>query len=175
MATIDKAAIVWTIAIVAFGAGIATLGGSLQGSTPDTAPAPQPVPDQMDDTMMDDTMMDETMMDETMMDDTEKAAGQQTVTVLLPSGTSVPGCEETNACYIPTSVSINVGDTVSWDNADTAAHTITSGSAAGGPDGLFDSSLLLGGDTFEVTFDSAGNYDYYCLVHPWMVGDVQVS
>ncbi len=170
MATIDKAAIVWTIAIVAFGAGIATLGGSLQGLAPDAAPAPQPVPDQMDDTMMDDTMMDDTMMD-----DTDMMAGPQTVTVLLPSGTSVPGCEETNACYIPTSVSINAGDTVSWDNADTAAHTITSGTAADGPDGLFDSSLLLGGDTFEVTFDTAGSYDYYCLVHPWMVGDVQVS
>ncbi|MDX1533955.1 MAG: plastocyanin/azurin family copper-binding protein, partial [Nitrosopumilaceae archaeon] len=78
-------------------------------------------------------------------------------------------------CYLPPSVSVNVGDTVSWDNVDTAAHTVTSGTPADGPDGEFDSSLLMGGKTFEVTFDTAGSYDYFCMVHPWMIGDVQVS
>jgi len=53
-----------------------------------------------------------------------------TVSVSIPTGTSVPGCEQTNSCFLPSSVSINVGDTVSWYNADTAAHTVTSGSAA---------------------------------------------
>ena len=105
----------------------------------------------------------------------EPAAGPQTVVVTVPAGTSVPGCEETNECYLPPSVSVNVGDTVSWDNVDTAAHTVTSGTPADGPDGLFDSSLLMGGATFEVTFDTAGSYDYFCMVHPWMIGDVQVS
>jgi len=101
--------------------------------------------------------------------------GPVTVEVSLPSGTSVPGCEETNECYIPETVSINAGDTVSWSNDDTAAHTVTSGSAADGPSGVFDSSLLIAGGTFEHTFDSSGTEDYYCMVHPWMTGSVQVS
>ena len=102
-------------------------------------------------------------------------AGPKTVVVTVPAGTSVPGCEETNECYLPPSVSVKVGDTVSWDNVDTAAHTVTSGTPADGPDGKFDSSLLMGGKTFEVTFDKAGSYKYFCMVHPWMIGDVQVS
>ncbi len=101
--------------------------------------------------------------------------GPVTVEVSLPSGTAVPGCEETNECYIPATVSINAGDTVSWSNDDTAAHTVTSGSAADGPSGVFDSSLLIAGGTFEHTFDSSGTEDYYCMVHPWMTGSVQVS
>ncbi len=101
--------------------------------------------------------------------------GPVTVEVSIPSGTLVPGCEETNECYIPATVSINAGDTVSWSNDDTAAHTVTSGSAADGPSGVFDSSLLIAGGTFEQTFDSSGTLDYYCMVHPWMTGSVQVS
>ena len=110
-----------------------------------------------------------------MMAEPSAPAGPQTVTVTLPAGTSVPGCEETNECFIPESITINAGDTVSWDNTDTAAHTVTSGTAADGPDGTFDSSLLMGGATFEVTFDESGSNDYFCMVHPWMVGNVQVN
>ena len=121
--------------------------------------------------------MEKPMMKEEVMEEPEEPAmsGPKTVTVRIPSGTAVPGCEETNECYIPASVSINVGDTVSWPNEDTAAHTVTAGSAADGPSGAFDSSLLIAGGVYEHTFDSAGSYDYYCMVHPWMVGDVQVS
>jgi len=109
------------------------------------------------------------------MEEPEVMTGPVTVEVSLPSGTSVPGCEETNECYIPATVSINAGDTVSWSNDDTAAHTVTSGSAADGPSGVFDSSLLIAGGTFEHTFDSSGTENYYCMVHPWMTGSVQVS
>ncbi len=115
------------------------------------------------------------MMEEPMMEETSAPAGPQTVTVTIPTGTSVPGCEETNECWTPASVTINAGDTVSWDNVDTAAHTVTSGTPADGPDGTFDSSLLMGGATFEVTFDESGSNDYFCMVHPWMVGNVQVN
>jgi len=101
--------------------------------------------------------------------------GPTTVEVSMPTGTSVPGCEETDACYIPSSVSVSTGSTVVWINDDTAAHTITSGSPTGGPDGVFDSSLVMGGALFEVTFDDAGSYDYFCMVHPWMTGIVNVS
>jgi len=97
------------------------------------------------------------------------------VEVSLPPGTSAPGCEEENACYIPFLVSINVGDTVVWSNDDSAAHTVTSGTSSEGPDGVFDSSIFMSATTFEQTFSESGNYDYFCMVHPWMVGQIQVN
>ena len=103
------------------------------------------------------------------------STGPTTVEVSMPTGTSVPGCEETDVCYIPSSVSISTGSTVVWMNDDTVAHTVTSGGPAGGPDGVFDSSLVMGGASFEVTFDDAGSYDYFCMVHPWMTGTINVS
>ena len=111
-------------------------------------------------------------VEETMMEET---AAPQTHTVDAPAGTSVPGCEETNSCFTPADITINAGDTVEWNNIDTAAHTVTSGSPADGPSGVFDSSLLMADATFAFTFEDAGEYDYFCMVHPWMVGSVSVN
>jgi plastocyanin len=116
---------------------------------------------------------------ETISEVTEPASttptGPQTVSVDIPSGTAVPGCEETNECYLPASVTINAGDTVEWANSDTAAHTVTGGSPAEGPSGVFDSSLILGGAQYSNTFEESGSFNYFCMVHPWMVGNVQVN
>ncbi|MEJ2259963.1 MAG: Kazal-type serine protease inhibitor domain-containing protein [Nitrosopumilaceae archaeon] len=72
--------------------------------------------------------------------------------VSIPEGSGVPGCEETNECYVPYSLNVAIGETVSWSNDDAAAHTVTSGTSADGPDGLFDSSMIMTGGTFEFTF-----------------------
>jgi len=93
----------------------------------------------------------------------------------VPSGTGTPGCEETNECWDPAELTIDVGETVTWSNDDTAAHTVTSGSPVDGPDGNFDSSLFLAGATYDVTFDTAGEFPYFCMVHPWMIGTVIVG
>ncbi|MCZ6583293.1 MAG: hypothetical protein O6746_00090, partial [Thaumarchaeota archaeon] len=90
-------------------------------------------------------------------------------------GSSVPGCEETNECFIPGVVNIAIGGMVTWVNDDTAAHTSTSGSAADGPDGNWDSSLVISGSSFSHTFDEVGKYPYFCMVHPWMTGIVYVG
>ena len=96
-------------------------------------------------------------------------------TVINAPGSSTPGCEDTaDGCFIPSPVTVPVGGTVTWDNGDTAAHTSTAGSAAGGPSGVWDSSLIMAGSSFSHTFDSAGTFDYFCMVHPWMVGSVIV-
>jgi len=89
----------------------------------------------------------------------------------LDSG--VPGCETTNSCWIPSTITVGVGDTVTWYNADTAAHTVTSGPNI--PDGIFDSSLFMSGTSFSHTFSQAGEYPYFCMVHPWMTGLVLVE
>jgi len=98
-----------------------------------------------------------------------------TTEVSVPPGSSTPGCEETNECYIPFSASIDVGAQVTWTNEDTAAHTVTSGTPSDGPDGTFDSSLIMAGTTFSHTFNDAGTFDYFCMVHPWQRGQVIVS
>ncbi|HXV65751.1 MAG TPA: PEFG-CTERM sorting domain-containing protein [Nitrosopumilaceae archaeon] len=72
-------------------------------------------------------------------------------------------------------IQINALDSVRWENADTAAHTVTSGTPEGGPDGLFDSSLFGPGKDFEYQFKIGGDYEYFCIVHPWMTGIVMVS
>jgi len=95
-----------------------------------------------------------------------------------PPGSSVPGCEVTNECFIPAEVTVDVGGEVTWTNEDTAAHTITSGDLNVDPDNVgtvFDSSLLMAGKTFSHKFDAAGEYPYFCMVHPWMVGKVIVQ
>jgi len=104
-----------------------------------------------------------------------KVMGPFTGTISVPEGSGVPGCDETSECYLPSQVTINAGETVTWSNDDTAAHTVTSGTPSDGPDGTFDSSLFMAGKTFEHTFDEAGIYDYFCMVHPWMIGTVQVN
>jgi len=105
----------------------------------------------------------------------EAAAVPQTHIVETAMGSGAPGCETSNACYLPQDITISTGDTVLWDNVDTAAHTVTGGSPADGPSGVFDSSLLMAGLDYSFTFNDAGNYDYFCMVHPWMVGSVTVN
>jgi plastocyanin len=187
MTAVDKAAIGWSIAIVAIGVAIAGMGDQLQSTSVTQAIEREASMEKAIETK--EKLMEESMEKQKEMikpkvtpepevveePEPEVMTGPVTVEVSLPSGTSVPGCEETNECYIPATVSINAGDTVSWLNDDTAAHTVTSGSAADGPSGVFDSSLLIAGGTFEHTFDSSGTEDYYCMVHPWMTGSVQVS
>jgi len=96
------------------------------------------------------------------------------VSVSVPQGTSVPGCEETNQCFVPYEVSIPVGEQVTWSNDDTAAHTVTS-VTSGSPNGIFDSALFMAGKTFSHMFESAGEFTYFCMVHPWMAGIVKVG
>ena len=199
MASIDKAAIVFSIAITLVGVGIAAMGGSMDNSP--AAPTQQ-------------------MSSATNTDAAEKAAdaaaakaaaadaaaakaaaaaaakaadaaaakaaaeaeaaamaaaGPETHIVETAMGSGAPGCETSNACYLPEDITINAGDTVKWDNVDTAAHTVTGGSPADGPSGAFDSSLLMAGMPYSFTFDDAGYYDYFCMVHPCMVGSVTVN
>jgi len=95
--------------------------------------------------------------------------------ISLPEGSGVPGCDETNECYIPFNVTVSAGEEITWSNDDSAAHTVTSGTPADGPDGNFDSSLFMAGGTFSVTLDDAGEYPYFCMVHPWMIGNITVN
>jgi plastocyanin len=78
-------------------------------------------------------------------------------------------------CFIPNIVTIPPGGTVTWENTDTAAHTAVSGTINAGPDGVWDSSLMMTGGSFSYTADTVGTYHYFCMIHPWMLGTVIVT
>jgi len=102
-------------------------------------------------------------------------AAHHEVTITNAPGSSTPGCEETNSCFIPNPVTVDLGTIVTWDNTDTAAHTATAGAAADGPSGVWDSSLIMAGASFSYTTDTVGSFDYFCMVHPWMAGTLIVE
>jgi plastocyanin len=95
--------------------------------------------------------------------------------ISVPQGSGAPGCDETNSCFIPFNVSVSAGEEITWSNNDSAAHTVTSGTPSGGSDGNFDSGLFMAEGTFSVTLDESGEYPYYCMVHPWMTGNITVN
>lgn len=95
----------------------------------------------------------------------------------------VPGASFlTDDAYSPNPVEVTIGQTVVWTNDDTAFHTVTSGLIGAADAGKkFDSglagptALISKGKTFEHTFDTAGEYPYFCTLHPAMVGTVIVT
>jgi plastocyanin len=79
-----------------------------------------------------------------------------------------------NMAFQPQQITVPVGTTVTWTNADTTAHTVTAGTADA-PTGEFDSGNLDPGATFTYTFDQPGTFAYFCSIHPNMVGTVTVQ
>jgi len=83
-----------------------------------------------------------------------------------------------NQFYNPASVETTVGSMVTWKNNDSTLHTVTSGTVDNGkptPDNKFGSDYLNNGNTFSFVFDTAGDFPYYCSIHPWMTGKVIVK
>jgi len=107
-------------------------------------------------------------------DSPETNVNSQSTKVSIARGSASPGCEKTNECYLPYSVSIKENSSVTWTNDDMAVHTATSGIPSDGPNGIFDSGLISPGKTFTNQFDEEGTFDYYCIAHPWMTGKVIV-
>src|SRR5829696_5067355 len=107
----------------------------------------------------------------------DDAGANEEVIVRIPEGAS----ELTEDAYSPNPVEVNVGGTVTWINDDLAPHTATAGSSSSGSTGMFggtdDSPDIIGpeGDTQSFTFDEAGEFEYYCTLHPNMVGTVVVT
>ncbi len=108
--------------------------------------------------------------------DTTEPPAAAGATVSIPEGAFDPANAAT--AFTPPELTVAVGTTVVWTNDDAIAHTVTSGGSdgtTGTPDGTFDSGFLNAGDTFSYTFDQAGEFDYFCIPHPWMIGKVIVE
>jgi plastocyanin len=99
------------------------------------------------------------------------ASGGDSVTI--SPGSSVPS---NGKFFVPDTLTVSKGTTVSWTNGDSTLHTVTSGSPEAGNSGTeFDSSYLAAGKTFQHPFNTAGTFDYYCTLHPYMKGKVVVT
>lgn len=71
--------------------------------------------------------------------------------------------------FMPGSIEIAAGTTVTWTNMEIIPHTVTA------DDGSFDSGMMGEGDSFSHTFDQAGTSSYFCAYHDNMMGEVVVS
>ncbi len=98
------------------------------------------------------------------------------LTISSPAGASITAQGETvvveaadGNVFEPATITINVGDTVTWRNTDDVPHTSTS------DDGVWDSGALAPGEEFSFTFEEAGTFPYFCEFHPGMEGTVVVQ
>ncbi len=83
---------------------------------------------------------------------------------------------EGDESYDPNPIEVSVGQTITWLNGDTVSHTVTSGNAGDPDEGtLFDSGAMIPGHAYSKTFEEPGTYEYYCIYHPTMVGEVVVE
>ena len=97
-------------------------------------------------------------------EDDEAAAGGGDAAAAEGAAVAIEGF-----AYNPESLTVPAGTTVTWTNNDSAPHTAT------GEGQVFQSGTLNQGDTFEQTFDEAGEYSYYCEFHAGMTGTITVE
>jgi plastocyanin len=75
----------------------------------------------------------------------------------------------TTTAYAPNPAVVSVGGSVTWTNNDTKTHTATAN------DNAWNSGPIAPGGQFSRTFPSAGTFQYFCTIHPGMVGTVTVQ
>jgi amicyanin len=73
-----------------------------------------------------------------------------------------------NFTFTPPELSVKVGDTVTWTNRDDIPHTVVSA-------GKFRSKALDTDNSYSFTFTQAGDYKYFCGLHPHMTGMIKVE
>jgi plastocyanin len=103
----------------------------------------------------------------------QKQQPANVVTVSIVKGASNMG----NKAYSPNPIPIQRGTTVVWRNDDTTLHTAVSGKGVSDTSlgKMFESPPIAPGKTFSHKFDAVGTYDYFCTLHPAMVGTVVVK
>jgi plastocyanin len=71
--------------------------------------------------------------------------------------------------FLPETVTVRSGTTVTWSNEDDAVHTVTA------TDKSWDSGRIPIGGTFHQTFTLPGSYEFLCAIHPAMKGTINVQ
>ncbi len=73
-----------------------------------------------------------------------------------------------NFTFEPAQLTVKVGTTVTWTNRDDIPHTVVAA-------GKFRSKTMDTDGTFSFTFTAAGDYKYFCSLHPHMTGTIKVE
>ena len=74
-----------------------------------------------------------------------------------------------NFMFSPMTIEVERGTTVTWVNKDDIPHVVASTT------GKFKSRAIDTDGKYTFTFSEPGTYDYYCSIHPKMVGKVVVK
>ena len=115
-------------------------------------------------------------MSATPSDDPVITSAAQIATIEPMPSSGIPGCQDADeGCYNYPVLTVRPRTTITFMNTDNVAHTLIGGTATDGPSGAFDSGLVLAGASYKFTLDQKGTYDHYCLVHPWMTGQIIVE
>jgi plastocyanin len=78
--------------------------------------------------------------------------------------------------YAPPEVQVAAGNSIKWTNGDNVIHTVTQGKPSESANSTeFNSGPIQPGGTFVHFFDESGTVDYYCTIHPHMIGKVIVN
>lgn len=95
---------------------------------------------------------------------------------ILYASIVIGAISRTTDAYQPNPIYLKEDKMVVWTNNDYNLHTVTQGPLSVGIDTAlrFDSGILSRGQSFSYIFDKEGTYNYYCTIHPWMVGQVVV-
>ena len=99
------------------------------------------------------------------------------IIIQISINSSFQTCELNDDCYNPSYSKVKVGNKVTWINLDDVRHSVTSGTKGKyvlESNGLFDSGFLLQGQSYERYFRSVGIFDYFCDIHPWQIGTLEV-
>lgn len=86
------------------------------------------------------------------------------------SGPSTHNVMISGFAFSPSTLTIKAGDTVTWTNQDSVAHTVVSDSGS-----EISSPSIPQGGSYSHTFTSAGTYNYHCSIHPSMTGQIIVA
>ena len=73
--------------------------------------------------------------------------------------------------FVPKTLTIAAGTAVIWTNEDDTAHSIKDTSELETPV----SADPKDGDTFSITYQKAGTYDYICGIHNYMNESIEVT
>ena len=96
------------------------------------------------------------------------------ITSPTPTPATTPTSTQANVeisgfAFVPSTLTVSVGTTVTWTNKDSTSHTVTSNN------NLFESGTLAKNATFQHTFNQKGTFEYHCSFHTFMTAKVIVE
>ncbi len=120
-------------------------------------------------------------MDEVICEPGESHVNSEVTTISksdnIAATVTIANDQSKNEFFTPSEITVGSGTTVTWTNIDTTIHEIIEGNPNNNEDEtpVFDSSIIAPGSTWEYTFNNVGEFDYYCVLHPFMTGKITIE